>query len=244
MGQIICVMNQKGGVGKTTTAINLGACMARAGFETLVVDLDPQCNATSGLGKKPMDRHPLITETPWSKVILPSEWPKLSILPGCRNFGDISALNKGEIGQTKRLREMLETGLKAFDYVLLDSPPAISPLTTTALDCATQILMPIQCEFFAMEGVAKMTPLIAKEKWFSTSILLTMVDPTLELTNEVEAEVREYFGDIVLKTWIPRDVAIPEASSFGKPVIEYAPRSRGARAYIELCMEVFENEQE
>ncbi len=89
-----------------------------------------------------------------------------------------------------------------------------------------------------------MTPLIAKEKWFSTSILLTMVDPTLELTNEVEAEVREYFGDIVLKTWIPRDVAIPEASSFGKPVIEYAPRSRGARAYIELCMEVFENEQE
>lgn len=237
-------MNQKGGVGKTTTAINLGACMARAGYETLVVDLDPQCNATSGLGKKPIARHPLVTDEAWSDVVTASEWKNLSILPGCKSFGDVSALIKGEKEQTQRLKNMLEMGLKAYDYVLIDSPPAISPLTITALDSATEILMPIQCEFFAMEGVAKMTPLISKEKWLSTSILLTMVDPTLELTREVELEVREYFGEIVYKTWIPRDVTIPEASSFGKPVIDYAPRSRGARAYIELCMEVFENEQE
>lgn len=244
MGQIICVMNQKGGVGKTTTTINLGACMARAGKKTLVVDLDPQCNATSGLDRKPAVRHPLVAKTPWMEAVLATDWPLLFLLPGCKSFGDVSVLNKGENGQTKRLREMLQTGLQSYDYVLIDSPPAVSPLTKTALECATEILMPIQCEFFAMEGIAKMTPLIPKEKWLSTGILLTMVDPTLELTHEVESEVREYFGDIVFQTEIPRDVAIPEASSFGKPVIEYAPRSRGARAYIELSMEVFENEQE
>ena len=139
---------------------------------------------------------------------------------------------------------MLQTGFRSYDYVLIDSPPAISPLTKTALDCSTEILIPIECEFFAMEGVSKMTSLIEKDRWQSTGILFTMVKSTLELTREVQAEVRDYFGEVVFQTEIPWDVAIPEASSYGKPVIEYAPRSRGARAYIELCMEVFENEQE
>lgn len=252
MGHIICVMNQKGGVGKTTTTINLAACFARAGRQTLIVDLDPQCNATSGLDRKPLGvRHPLVCDTPWTEAVVASDWPKLFLLPGCQSFGEVSLLNQNDVksdeygGKTpiERLRELLQSGLKAYDYVLIDSPPAVSPLTKTALECATEILMPIQCEFFAMEGIAKMTSLIEKERWLSTGILLTMVDPTLELTREVKAQVREFFGNIVFQTEIPRDVAFSEASSYGKPVIEYAPRSRGARAYIELCMEVFENEQ-
>ncbi|MBQ9454969.1 MAG: ParA family protein [Thermoguttaceae bacterium] len=244
MGQIICVMNQKGGVGKTTTAINLGACFARAGFKTLIADLDPQCNATSGLNRKPTDHHPLATGAPWAESVVATDWPKLFILPGSKSYGDAKVLAKGKNEQTERLREMLQTGFRSYDYVLIDSPPAISPLTKTALDCSTEILIPIECEFFAMEGVSKMTSLIEKDRWQSTGILFTMVKSTLELTREVQAEVRDYFGEVVFQTEIPWDVAIPEASSYGKPVIEYAPRSRGARAYIELCMEVFENEQE
>lgn len=244
MGQIICVMNQKGGVGKTTTTINLGACLARAGFQTLIVDLDPQCNATSGLDRKPIAQHPFVSKEPLSDFIVSTDWPKLFLLPGAKSFGDVSVLNKGSVDQVARMKDLFSSGFHSFDYVLIDSPPAVSPLTKTALDCATQVLMPIQCEFFAMEGISKMAQLLPSDMWQSTGILLTMVDLTLELTVEVESEVREYFGDIVFKTRIPRDVAISEASSFGKPVSEYAPRSRGARAYMELCMEVLENEQE
>ena len=239
MGQIICVMNQKGGVGKTTTAINLGACFARAGFQTLVVDLDPQCNATSGLNRKPTAHHPLVTGTPWADSVVATDWPKLFLLPGTKNFGDVSALVRGKNEQTERLREMLRTGFRSYDYVLIDSPPAVSPLTKAALECSTEILMPIECEYFAMEGVSKMTSLIERDRWQSTGILLTMVKRDLELTYEVETEVRNYFGDVVFQTEIPWDVAIPESSSYGKPVIEYAPRSRGARASIDLCMSVF-----
>ncbi|MDO4583350.1 MAG: ParA family protein [Planctomycetia bacterium] len=243
MTRIICVMNQKGGVGKTTTAINLGACLARAGFNTLVIDLDPQCNATSGLGEKPTDRHPFVVETPWNEAIRPTAWSCLSLLPGCRSIHDIRKMADDNPSQSERMKEHLKTGFYAFDYVLMDSPPSLSPLTRTAIECSTQVLMPIQCEFFAMEGVSKMIPLIPKEKWYESGILLTMVDPALELTYEVESEVRNFFEDVVYQTVIPRDVAVAEASSYGKPVLEYAPRSRGTRAYIELCMEVLENEQ-
>lgn len=244
MGQIICVMNQKGGVGKTTTTINLAACLARGGFQTLIVDLDPQCNATSGLDRKPVTQHPFVSQLPLKEFIIPSDWSKLFLLPGAKSFGDVSALNNGAPDQIERIQEVFRSGLNSFDFVLIDSPPAVSSLTKTALLCANQVLMPIQCEFFAMEGISKMAQLLPGDMWLSTGILLTMVDFTLELSNEVENEVREYFGDLVFKTRIPRDVAVSEASSFGKPVIEYAPRSRGARAYMELCMEVLDNEQE
>ena len=242
--KIICVMNQKGGVGKTTTAINLAACLARGGFNTLVLDLDPQCNATTGLGQKPLVRHPLATGSAWNTAVVQTPWPRLSLLPGCGNFAEVAAsLDEDNDAPTSRLRLQLTTGLNAYDYVLIDSPPALSALTRTAVECSTQVLMPIQCEFFAMEGVAKMIRLIPKEKWYHSGILLTMMDPSLELTYEVENEVRNFFADVVYKTVIPRDVTIAEASSYGKPVLEYDPRSRGARAYIELCMEVLSYEQ-
>ncbi|MDO4576371.1 MAG: ParA family protein [Planctomycetia bacterium] len=242
MGRILCVMNQKGGVGKTTTAVNLGACLSRAGFNTLIVDLDPQCNATSGLGQKPVERHPLLTGAVWNTAVLPTGWSCLSVLPGCRSFADVSKLASEE--SSRHLQTLLTSGLHAYDFVLMDCPPSLGPLTKTAIACSTQVLIPIQCEYYAMEGVAQMVRAIPKQMWYENGILLTMVDPTLELTYEVEEQVREFFGGAVYETVIPRDVALSEASSFGKPVTEYAPRSRGARAYIELCMEVLENGQE
>ena len=248
MARIFCIVNQKGGVGKTSTSINLGATLARAGFPTLVVDIDPQCNATSGLGEAPTTRHPLVTGVSWSEAIIRTQWENLSLLPGCRNFADVTALAGGDYAQAQRLRAQLSACANAYDYVLIDSPPSLGPLTRSALAAANEVLMPIQCEYFAMEGLTQMIHLIRDVMQRDeinlefSGILLTMVDPTLELTHEVEAEVREFFGEIVYRTVIPRDVAVAEASSHGKPVTEYAPRSRAARAYIELCMEVVENE--
>lgn len=248
MTRIFCIVNQKGGVGKTSTAINLGAGLARAGFRTLIIDLDPQCNASSGLGETALARHPLVAGTAWSEAIRATQWENLELLPGCRSFADVTTLTGDDRQQGARLRMQLGTVANAYDYVLIDSPPSLGQLTRSALASANEVLMPIQCEYFAMEGLTQMIQLIKSVmqeddvKLEFSGILLTMVDPTLELTREVEAEVREFFGEIVYQTIIPRDVAVAEASSFGQPVLEYAPRSRGARAYIELCMEVMENE--
>ncbi|MDO4551374.1 MAG: ParA family protein [Planctomycetia bacterium] len=248
MARIFCIANQKGGVGKTSTAINLGAGLGRAGYKTLIIDLDPQCNATSGLGGSPLLRHPLVTGTGWSDSIFRTDWENLFLLPGCRSFADITTLTGNDDQQARRLREQLSVGTNAFDYVFIDSPPSLGQLTRSALACANEVLMPIQCEYFAMEGLTQMIQLIksvmedSEVKLEFSGILLTMVDPGLELTHEVESEVREFFGEIVYQTVIPRDVSISEASSYGQPVLEYAPRSRAARAYIELCMEVIENE--
>lgn len=243
MGRTLCVVNQKGGVGKTTTAINLAWSLAVGGYSTLLIDLDPQCNATSGLGLEPTSRHPLVLGTPWEEAVVKSAYERLDVLPGSRKFTDVAAL---AVEQTEHLHDHLINGLNTYDYVLLDCPPSLGQLTRTALSCSQEVLMPIQCEFFAMEGLVQMIELIRQVMQVQTQlafsgILLTMVDPALELSYEVEAEVRKFFGEIVYRTLIPRDVAITEASSFGKPVGDYAPRSRGARAYIELCMEVIEN---
>ncbi|MBP3694741.1 MAG: ParA family protein [Thermoguttaceae bacterium] len=244
MGQIISIMNQKGGVGKTTTAINVCACLARAGMKVLLVDLDPQCNATSGLNQKAVSAHPLVADVSWTEAVVSTKIPNFLLLPGCRSYRQVSKLHDGSAVPSERLQEMLTGILNSFDYVLLDLPPAVSPLSETAVKMASLVLIPIQCEFFAMDGVVKMTSMIPADKWLSCGILMTMADVTLELTKEVEAEIREHFGDIVYRTFIPRDVSIAEASGYGVPVIEYAPRSRSARAYIELTMEILENEQE
>lgn len=247
MGRTLCVVNQKGGVGKTTTAINLAAGLAKAGARTLLVDLDPQCNATTGLGQEPTDCHPLVAATPIKDSLCqPAE--RLDLLPGTRAFRDVEALAKGDESQSARLRHYLTTGLNGYDYVLIDCPPSVGSLTRTALAASTEVLMPIQCEYFAMEGLAQMIGAIrevmetqAGQLQFG-GIVLTMYDHTLELTHEVESEVRDFFGEIVYQTVIPRDVAVSEAPSHGQSVIDYAPRCRGARAYVELCMEVLERD--
>lgn len=248
MGRILCVVNQKGGVGKTTTAINLAAAMAKAGARTLLVDLDPQCNATSGLGQAPTESHPLVAGTPLKPAICRTTPSGPDLLPGSRAFRDVEALSRADTTQSARIRHQLAAGLNGYDFVLIDCPPSVGPLTQTALASSTEILMPIQCEYFAMEGLAQMIELIGRVMQIRPNqlqfggILLTMYDPSLELTYEVEAEVREFFGQIVYQTVIPRDVAVSEAPSHGLSVLDYAPRSRGARGYVELCMEVLERD--
>lgn len=248
MARIFCVANQKGGVGKTTTAVNLAVAMARAGQQTLLIDLDPQCNATSGVGLDPADRHPLLIETPIRESMKETDRKGLHVIPGCRTFEDVDRLSKSDQSQVALLQRHLHAGMAGFDAVFIDCPPSIGQLTQAALASSTEVLMPIQCEYFAMEGLTQMIHVIKgvmeqnPGRLTFGGILLTMYDPYLALTQEVDAEVREFFGDIVFETVIPRDVAVSEAPSHGMSVLEYAPRSRGTHAYIELCMEVLERE--
>jgi chromosome partitioning protein len=248
MARIICVANQKGGVGKTTTAVNLSVGLARAGQQTLLVDLDPQCNATSGVGAQPSASHPLLLSTALKDSLVETAWPNLTLLPGSRSFVDVDRIERGEQSDSAILRQNLDSGMASYDFVIIDCPPSLGQLTQAALAASTEVLMPIQCEFYAMEGLTQMIHVIRKVMQHGDGrltfggILLTMYDPSLELTHEVDEEVREFFGDIVFDTVIPRDVAVSEAPSHGTSVMDYAPRSRGSRAYVELCMEVLERD--
>jgi chromosome partitioning protein len=248
VARILCVANQKGGVGKTTTAINLADTLAKAGRQTLLVDLDPQCNATTGLGRQPAARHPLVQQQPLRDAIRQTGSERLELLPGSRTFQDVDALAQGSHSRTSTLRQHLATGMNSYDFVLIDCPPSLGQLTQGALAASTEVLMPIQCEYFAMEGLTQMIEVIRRvmrqpgNRLQFGGILLTMYDHALQLTREVDAEVREFFGEVVFQTVIPRDVAVSEAPSHGRSVIDHAPRSRGTRAYIELCMEVLERD--
>ncbi len=248
MSRILCIANQKGGVGKTTTAVNLAVGLARAGNQTLLIDLDPQCNATTGLGFQPAERHPLISRQPLRQSMQDTSIEQLQLLPGSRNFQDVDSLENADEDQSATLHQHLASGMSQFDFVLIDCPPSLGHLTETALFSSTEVLMPVQCEYFAMEGLTQMIEVIRRVmkrgegRLEFGGILLTMYDPTLELTGEVDAEVREFFGEIVFDTVIPRDVAVSESPSHGQAVLDYAPRSRGTRAYHELCMEVLERD--
>jgi chromosome partitioning protein len=248
VARVVCIANQKGGVGKTTTAINLSVGLSLSGGRTLLVDLDPQCNATTGLGSSPTARHPFATLEAAAHLCRDVTVPKLDLLPGSRSFDDIEALARGDANCFAQLKRFFAEDTTAYDYILIDCPPSLGTLTEAALACSTEVLMPIQCEYFAMEGLTQMIEVIRRvmnrpgnELEFG-GIVLTMYDHTLELTHEVDSEVRDFFGDIVYETVVPRDVAVSEAPSHGQSVLQYAPRSRGARSYIELCMEVLNRE--
>ena len=246
--RILCIANQKGGVGKTTTAMNIASGLAKAGERTLLIDLDPQCNCTSGFGIQPTERHPLVTQSPLAVTQRAVGNDGLQLLPGSRSFKDVDALANTTDEHRATVRRHLRSGMHQYDYVLIDCPPSLGPLTRTALSLSTEVFMPIQCEYFAMEGLTQMIEVIREAmrdgegRLQFGGIVLTMYDDKLELTREVETEVREFFGEVVFDTVVPRDVAVSEAPSHGRSVLDHAPRCRGARAYIELCMEVLERE--
>lgn len=246
MARVFCIANQKGGVGKTTVALNLSDALAKSGRRTLLVDLDPQCNATGGLGHRPAQRHPLVGDQLIETNILKTTNDLLQLLPGSRSFHDVDQLANTGDQHSKTLTEHLSSANDKFDYILLDCPPSLGGLTRAALAASNEVIMPIQCEYFAMEGLTQMIEVIrdvmnqpGRNLEFG-GIVLTMYDPSLELTMEVDQDVREFFGDIVFQTVIPRDVNVPESASHGLSVLDHAPRSNATRAFIELCMEVLE----
>ncbi len=248
MGTVYAIANQKGGVGKTTTAVNVGACIAEAGFGTLLVDVDPQANATVGLGQ-PRGHTPglyeVLTGTSRAReAIVETSIGGLELLPAGPGLAGANVELPRLEGFERRLRDSLEPIRGDFEYVLLDCPPSLGPLAVSALVAADRVIVPVQTEYFALEGLAGLLEtleLIRRELNPDLTIagmLLTMHDARTRLGRDVERDVREHFRDLVFETVIPRNVRIGEAPSFGLPVTHHDPHSSGAGAYFELAKEV------
>ena len=247
--KIIAVANQKGGVGKTTTSVNLSACLAERGARVLLIDLDPQANATSGLGLPTIDGHsiygPLIGNSPMADKVVPTRWENLWMIPGDLDLAGAEIEVARADDHLTRLRSAFVPFRydAPFDFILLDCPPSLGILMTNALAAADEILIPLQCEYFALEGLSKIDHVISQIRDCGANpelkicgILMTMFMRN-NLATQVIAEVQKHFGDVIFKTVIPRTVRLAEAPSHGKPIIEYEPTGLGATAYKALAEE-------
>ena len=247
MSKTIALANQKGGVGKTTTAINLGASVAACERRVLIVDLDPQANATSGIGLSKSDTRSiydvLLGDADIREAIRATELPTLFVLPSSVELVGAEVELGGTEEREFRLKSALERIAGEFDYVLIDSPPSLGLLTVNGLAAADSLLVPMQCEYFAMEGISQLLNTVERVRDSVNpqleieGIVLTMYDDRMNLARQVADEVRNHFGEKVYKTVIPRNVRLGEAPSFGKPIILYDIRSRGSEAYVSLARE-------
>jgi chromosome partitioning protein len=254
VGRVVAVANQKGGVGKTTTAINLAASLAAAERKVLAVDADPQGNLTSGLGRKTRESRPslyeaLIDQRPLEELVVPTDLEHLMLVPSDRNLTGAEVELVPLLAREFRLKEALAPLVDRYDYVFVDCPPSLGLLTVNALTAADSVLIPLQCEYFALEGISELVATLQRVKRALNpgleieGVLLTMVDERTNLTQQVMAEVKKHFRDQVFKVQVPRSVRLAEAPSFGKPVLLYDIRSRGAEAYLELAQEIMSHGQ-
>src|ERR687895_528279 len=248
MGVVYAIANQKGGVGKTTTAVNLAASVAEAGHPTLLVDLDPQCNATVALGI-PKDGSPnvydcLSGDLRLTAAALPSGIAGLDLVPSTPELAGAAVELPRIPGSETRLRERIGSARDRYLFTLLDCPPSLGPLTVNALVAADKVIVPVQTEYFALEGLAQLLDtlsLIQRElnpRLTVAGMILTMHDGRTRLARDVEREVREHFPELVFETVVPRNVRLGEAPSFGLPILQHAPHSAGSAAYMKLAREV------
>jgi chromosome partitioning protein len=245
--RVYALANQKGGVGKTTTAINMAACVAEAGTPVLLIDLDPQANATTGLGFRPeqleFSTYDLLHGTPLDEVVLETDVPNLWLAP---SHPDLAAAQVELSAQDTLLRDLLAGTGERFPYVFVDCPPSLGLLTVNALSAANRLIVPVQCEYYALEGLAQLVQSVElvrtrlNPRLGITGVLLTMYDARTTLARDVASEVREHFGGLVFDTVVPRSIRLAEAPSHGVPITRYDSRSAGADAYYRVALEVVE----
>jgi chromosome partitioning protein len=246
--KVYAIANQKGGVGKTTTAVNVGACLAEAGERVLLIDLDPQANASSGLGVRAngASTHDLLDGAPLSSLAHPTAFPNLDLIAAKHDLAAAAVELSARDGGEQYLAEALGEGLDPYSFVFLDCPPSFGPLTVNALAAASRAIVPVQAEYYALEGLSQLLGTLNHVKarlnpeLAVAGILLTMSDGRTRLSAEVEAELRRHFGDLVFTTTVPRSVRLAEAPSHGLPAIAYDRRSAGAQAYWKVAMELVE----
>ncbi len=251
MGKIIAIANQKGGVGKTTSTVNLGASLALLGNKVLIVDIDPQGNATSGVGinKGDMDQcvyNILVEDLDAKEVCIPTAVDNLSIIPATIQLAGAEIELVSTISREVKLKKALDDVKGVYDFILIDCPPSLGLLTLNALTAADSVIIPVQCEYYALEGLSQLLNTIRlvqkhlNKQLMIEGVLLTMLDARTNLGLQVIEEVKKYFQDKVYKSIIPRNVRLGEAPSYGKPITVYDPKSRGAEVYLELAKEVME----